>query len=54
MGDVPLSAIALDASDVEYPQDLYEAYVVVPIPPHRIRSILDLETCASFPPDFQP
>ena len=53
MGDVPLSAIALDASDVEYPQDLYEAYAVSPIP-HCIQSIVDLETCVAFPSDFHP
>ena len=54
MGDVPLSAIALYASDVEYPQDLYEAYAVSPIPPHCIQSIVDLETCVAFPSDFHP
>ena len=50
MGDVPLSAIALDMPDDE----LYEAYAVSPIPPHCIQSIVDLETCVAFPSDFHP
>ena len=56
MGDVPLSAIALDIpyDKVERPLELYEAYAVSLIPPHCIQSIVDLETCVAFPSDFQP
>ncbi len=56
MGDVPLSAIALDMpyDKVERPLELYEAYAVSLIPPHCIQSIVDLETCVAFPSDFQP
>ena len=56
MGDVPLSAIAMDTPDdkVVRPLELYEAYAVSPIPPHCIQSIVDLETCVAFPSDFHP